>query len=66
MDNNDNLLLLDEVALNDSLLLVQSRITTLRDRRLGYAITPRRLNAAIESLIVIETKILKILKMLEG
>ena len=61
MDNNDNLL--DEVELNDRLLLVQSRITTLRDRRLGYAITPARLNTAIESLIVIETKILK---MLEG
>lgn len=57
MDNNDNLL--DEVELNDLLLLVQDRITTLRGRRLGYATTPQRLNTAIESLFVIEEKILK-------
>lgn len=60
MDNNDNLL--DEVELNDLLLLVQDRITTLRDRRLGYATTPQRLNTLIESHVVIETKILKMLQ----
>lgn len=60
MDNNDNLL--DEVELNALLVLVQDRITTLRDRRLGYATTPQRLNTLIESHVVIETKILKMLQ----